>query len=101
MSDQSTNVETGLISGDDHMDLCYLPADLWQSRVPARSRDVAPRVELVGGQPMWVREGNRWGIHGSKKALGSKIPFEDVGLAEEVEPGVFRPASPKHRLEDM
>ena len=90
------------ISADDHMDLCYVPADLWQSRVPAKWREAAPRVEtLPDGRTMWVREGSHWGVHGSKKADGRKVAFDAVGLPEEPEPGVFRPASPRHRLEDM
>ena len=91
-----------LISADDHMDLCYVPPDLWQSRVAARWSDRAPRVEtLPDGKTMWMREGSAWGIYGSKRADGRKVTFDDVGLPEEPEPGVFRPSSTKHRLEDM
>jgi len=91
-----------LISCDDHMDLCYVPADLWLSRVASKWRSAAPRVvTLETGKTMWVREENNWGIYGSKKADGRKVPFDMVGLSEEVEPGVFRPSSAEHRLEDM
>ncbi len=91
-----------LISCDDHMDLCYVPADLWQSRVASKWRGGAPRVvTLKTGKTMWVREEINWGIYGSKKADGRKTPFDLAGLSEEVEPGVFRPSSARHRLEDM
>jgi predicted TIM-barrel fold metal-dependent hydrolase len=93
---------TGLISGDDHMDLCYVPPDVWQERIPARWREEAPRVvRLDGGRTVWVKEGRTWGIWGSKKADGRKVPFDAIGLAEEPEPGVFRASSPKYRLQDM
>src|SRR5262249_815002 len=32
-----------LISADDHLDLQYLPADLWTARLPKSLRDRAPR----------------------------------------------------------
>ena len=35
-----------LLSADDHMDLCYLPPDLWQTRLPQAWRDAAPRVVM-------------------------------------------------------
>jgi hypothetical protein len=27
------------VSGDDHMDLTYIPAQMWQERVPAKLKD--------------------------------------------------------------
>jgi predicted TIM-barrel fold metal-dependent hydrolase len=94
--------DEGLYSSDDHMDLCYVPASMWQERVAAKWRGEAPRVERSkDGKTMWMREGRPWGIQGSKKADGRKVVFDDVGLAEEPEPGVFRAASAKYRLEDM
>ena len=102
MTPTTPTVETGLISGDDHMDMCYVPKDLWQSRVPQKWRSEAPEVvTLDNGRPMWVKEGRAWGSWGSKKADGRKVPFDAAGLEEEPEPGVFRPSSPKYRLADM
>ena len=34
-----------LISGDNHIDLTYLPPDLWSSEVPTKWKLLAPRVE--------------------------------------------------------
>ena len=34
-----------LISGDNHIDLTYCPADLWSSQAPAKWKRLAPRVE--------------------------------------------------------
>ena len=33
-----------IISTDDHIDLQWLPKDLWQKRVPAQWRERAPKV---------------------------------------------------------
>ncbi|MGE4653422.1 MAG: amidohydrolase family protein [Myxococcota bacterium] len=102
MNPPNSKPEEMLISCDDHMDLCYVPADLWQSRVASNWQDSAPRVEtLESGKTMWVREGKHWGIYGSKKADGRKVPFDLAGLSEEMEPGVFRPSNAHYRLEDM
>jgi predicted TIM-barrel fold metal-dependent hydrolase len=99
---QSSVGPEGLFSSDDHMDLCYVPPTLWQEGVAAKWKGEAPRVEKNDeGKTVWVREGRPWGTYGSKKADGRKVVFDDLGLAEEPEPGVFRPASAKYRLEDM
>jgi hypothetical protein len=34
-----------LISGDNHIDLTYLPPDLWSSEAPNKWKQLAPRVE--------------------------------------------------------
>lgn len=93
------------VSGDDHMDLAYIPAQLWQERVPAKFRDQAPRVEDTPQGRRWVCEGQPWpfGDHGTMRraagVLTGAIPR--AGVVEEPEPGVFRPSTPKYRLEDM
>jgi len=93
---------TWLYSSDDHLDLCYVPPGTWQERVAAKWKDAAPKVQRdAQGRTVWFREGRPWGVQGSKKADGRKVVFDDLGLAEEPEPGVFRAASPKYRLEDM
>jgi predicted TIM-barrel fold metal-dependent hydrolase len=96
------NPDTALYSSDDHMDLSYVPQTLWQDRVAARWKDAAPKVvEVKSGRLMWFREGRPWGAQGSKRSDGRKVIFDDVGLLEEPEPGIFRAASAKYRLEDM
>ncbi len=102
MNGTAPTVDTGLISADDHMDLNYVPRDLWQSRVPSKWRAEAPRVVATDkGQLVWVREDRPWSTYGSKTADGRKTPFPSIGLTEEVEPDVWRPSSVKYRLEDM
>ena len=43
-----------LISADDHMDLNYLPRDLWVKRLPRKWRSLAPTVENTPKGPFWV-----------------------------------------------
>ena len=90
-----------LVSSDDHIDLCYVPRDLWQSRLPAELREAGPKVVDTPTGPVWMREGTPWGIWGSKRADGRKVVFDDLGISEEAEPGVWRAASARYRLEDM
>src|SRR5215204_903174 len=45
-----------LVSVDDHL---YEPPDLWQDRVPAKYRDVAPRVERTDDGEFWLYEDTR------------------------------------------
>ena len=42
-----------LISGDNHIDLTYCPADLWSSQAPAKWKKLAPRVEERNDGQHW------------------------------------------------
>lgn len=90
-----------IISSDDHIDLTYLPPDLWQSRLPAQFRDRGPRVEQGPTGLIWVREGRRWGFWGSKRPENQIIIFDKAGVDEQPEPGVWRATNPRYRLQDM
>jgi predicted TIM-barrel fold metal-dependent hydrolase len=90
-----------LISCDDHLDLQYLPADLWTERLPAKLRDRAPRVEERDGRLVWVCEGDVWGRWaGTPQPSGPKATFNafDRGGVDESE---RRPARAELRLADM
>jgi predicted TIM-barrel fold metal-dependent hydrolase len=95
-----------LISCDDHMDLGQLPADLWQTRLPAEFRDRAPYVGERDGQAVWMCDGKVWGTWGGKPpATGNDRPvkalynsFDRAGMYDQSE---RRPANAKLRLEDM
>jgi predicted TIM-barrel fold metal-dependent hydrolase len=91
------------VSGDDHMDLNYIPARLWQERVPAKFRDDAPRVEETHEGRRWICEGKTWGLgnYGTQKRGVISGAITRAGLEEEPEPWVFRPSTPKYRIEDM
>ncbi len=42
-----------LISGDNHIDLTYCPADLWSAQAPAKWKKLAPRVEERNDGQHW------------------------------------------------
>jgi predicted TIM-barrel fold metal-dependent hydrolase len=92
-----------IISADDHIDLMWLPKDLWQTRVPAALRGRAPKVVDGADGPSWVCDGNRWGDWGGRLgaagALGGRRGALERGGV--LEPGVLRPTTTKLRLTDM
>ena len=51
-----------LISGDNHIDLTYLPTDLWSSRAPAKWKLLVPRVEELEDGLHWFVEGQDQGM---------------------------------------
>jgi predicted TIM-barrel fold metal-dependent hydrolase len=68
-----------LISGDNHIDLTYLPPDLWSSQAPARWRLMVPRVEEL-------EDGLHWFVEGQDQGM-----WNGVGpLFRKYQPGVFR-----------
>ena len=92
-----------IISADDHIDMQWLPRDLWQKRVPAAWRARAPRVVETDAGPYWVcgeERGDPWG--GRKGVAGSmggrRLALEKGGV---LEPGVLRPTTTALRLADM
>jgi hypothetical protein len=46
--ERRTTVTYTMISADDHIDLGYLPRDLWTDRLPKSLRERAPHVEDRG-----------------------------------------------------
>ena len=79
-----------LISADDHIDIHTLPADLWQTRLPARLRDRGPRVVETEDGPFWESEGRVVSPHGRKEA--GMLAADRFG---------FRPSRPEERIEDL
>ena len=91
--------QTGIISADDHMDLNELPADLWQTRLPAKFKDAAPKVVVDPERgPVWEGDGARWGPHGPGRPGSMPGLFERAGIEGDWS---VRPSNPKLRLEDM
>jgi len=78
-----------IVSADDHMEVCFLPADLWTSRLPRALRDIGPRVVNVGGGPEWRCEDAGWG------PWGRSLPELSVRTDG------FTPGDPNDRLRDM
>jgi uncharacterized protein len=94
-------MEYSLISADDHIDLGYLPPDLWTARLPQRLRERAPHVEDPGApNEMWMCEGENWGDYRSARYLARRdrsVSAMDRGKV--AEPG--RPTNPEKRFADM
>jgi uncharacterized protein len=92
-----------MISVDDHIDLQYVPRDVWTTRLPERLRDRGPQVvELDDGTSAWVCDGDDWGRWAGGRRSSAKRSYqtalERAGLDEE---GVLRPTEPELRLTDM
>ena len=92
-----------IISADDHIDLAWLPTDLWQKRVPAGWRERAPKVVETADGPWWVCGERQWdpwgGRRGAAGAMGGRRHALDRGGV--LEPGVLRPTTTALRLADM
>lgn len=94
------------ISCDDHLDLQYLPEDLWTSRVARQDHARAPHIEERDGRPVWVTEGQVWGRWaGRPRAAGVPKPAAPIITALD-RAGIDdlserRPAVAKLRLQDM
>ena len=92
-----------MISVDDHIDLQYVPRDVFATRLPERLRERGPRVvELDDGMLAWMCDGRslgRWaGGRRSTAKRSYQTALERAGLDEE---GVLRPTEPELRLTDM
>jgi len=93
-----------MISVDDHIDMQYLPRDLWTSRLPAKLRERGPHVVETDTAYQWVCDGKSWGGWAGGKPKGPpvqryfKTALEKGGVYE---PGVLRPTIADLRLQDM
>jgi len=89
-------------SADTHLDLKWMPADLWQKRLPTKFREKGPRVVSEGGSSHWVWEGKKQG----ESAVGtvesenfSESVFSKGGVS--LAPGALPPSDPKIIIEHM
>src|SRR5262245_64572210 len=89
------------ISADDHIDLRWLPRDLWTTRLPARLRDRGPRVIENEKGAFWTWEGQTFSPHGyytAAQGSGAMWAIERGGVMRE---GELRPTTAELRLTDM
>jgi len=89
------------ISADDHIDLRWLPKDLWTERLPARLREQGPRVIDTDKGAYWTWEGQTLSPHGyytAAQGSGAMWAIERGGVMRE---GELRPTTPSLRLSDM
>jgi predicted TIM-barrel fold metal-dependent hydrolase len=97
------NMDYQMISVDDHIDLGYLPKDLWSERLPKSLRERGPRVmETESGASVWVCDGQNWGRWAGGRwvdeARSYQTALERAGVEKE---GVLRPTTAHLRLNDM
>ena len=57
-------MDYSLVSGDSHIDLSWLPGDLFVDNAPAHLKDSVPRVVDTDEGPRWMAEGNELGVAG-------------------------------------
>jgi predicted TIM-barrel fold metal-dependent hydrolase len=89
------------ISADDHIDLRWLPKDLWSERLPARLRERGPRVVENDNGSYWTWEGKTFSPHGyytAAQGSGAMWAIERGGVMRE---GELRPTTAALRLTDM
>jgi predicted TIM-barrel fold metal-dependent hydrolase len=99
------------ISADCHIDLGWLPPDLFTSNASAALRDRMPYVEDGPDGPRWTTKGGAsLGLACSVGSVGAKlVPGQNrrvdimaaTGLYADGRKGIRRPSDPKRRLEDM
>ncbi len=90
-----------MISADDHIDIGYLPGDLWTQRLPRSLAERVPHVEERGSQDLWVCDGHiwtewragRWFDDPKRRKIALDRAFSDNFTR--------RPTTPELRLEDM
>lgn len=95
------NIQTRFISADDHIDLRWLPKDLWTERLPANLRESGPRVVETDKGECWTWEGQIFSPHGyytAAQGSGAMWAIERGGVMRE---GELRPTTAESRLTDM
>ena len=79
-----------LISGDNHIDLTYLPPDLWSSQAPNKWKLLAPRVEEMDDGLHWFVDAAYLGVSEPSASLLWKLQpgkhiiraVDDLGRAD-------------------
>lgn len=94
--------EYRFFSADSHLDLKWMPADLWTDRLPSKFRDRAPKVISENGKTFWTWEGKQQGesgVGGSSSENFSESVFSRVDLP--LEKGCLPPSDPQVFLKHM
>jgi predicted TIM-barrel fold metal-dependent hydrolase len=100
-----------VISADGHIDLIWLPPDLFTANASAHLRDRLPYVEEGPDGPHWVaRNGAKFGLVNGMGSAGRKyVPGQihrsdrmaSTGLYEDGKKGIRRLTDPELRLKDQ
>ena len=105
-------MEYKVISADCHIDLSWLPADLFLSRAPARLKESMPRVVETERGRWWQVNGTDImrvagsGLSGTGERYESGVSLhldkmEEYGFFSDGAKGLFHPTTPELRLQDQ
>lgn len=97
----ASEIQYRFISADDHIDLRWLPKDLWTERLPARLRERGPRVVETEKGAHWTWEGQMFSPHGYYTAAEGSGAMWAIERAGVMRPGELRPTTAELRLADM
>src|SRR6185436_10963168 len=99
------------ISADCHLDMIWLPPDLFTSEAPAHLKDRMPHVVDSPEGPKWVTKSGATfgyvagvGSGGTKYVPGSQLRVDvmaSTGLYTDGEKGIRRPGDPHLRVKEM
>ena len=99
-------MEYNLISADSHIDMTWLPGDLFVENGPTHLKEIMPKVVETDEGPRWVTEGRELGVYGGL-GFGFSAPrrgrtrqvdkMYDAGYYE----GGPHPINQELRLKDM
>jgi predicted TIM-barrel fold metal-dependent hydrolase len=93
-----------MISADDHLDLGFLPKDLWTERLPRKFQERSPQVVERDGGDFWVCDDQVWGDWRGG-AWWSRQRDRNIVYAlnrgDVAQDNVLRPSTPNLRLADM
>ena len=103
-------MEYNLVSADSHVDMSWLPGDLFVEAGPAHLKDKMPRVEETPDGRRWVTEGEVLGVAGGL-GTGFMAPLKgrlrrmdlmmEAGFLDGMAEEKYHPTDPELRLRDM
>ena len=99
-------MEYKLISGDSHIDMTWMPGNLFVENAPGKFKNAVPRVVETNEGPHWFAEGKDLGVYGGL-GFGFKKPERDAAkhIDRMYEAGFYEggphPTTPELRLRDM
>lgn len=99
-------MEYKVISADSHIDISWMPGNLWIENSPASLRDQVPRVVETKDGPRWIAEGKELGAFGSRGTGFQKVQKGAIGRIDKMfnagfYDGQAHPTTPELRLKDM
>ena len=109
--ERGNNMQYRRISADCHLDMPWMPPDLFISEARRELKDRMPYVEEGPDGPHWItKAGVNMGLVGGIGSVGGKfVPGQnyrvdkmaETGLYEDGKKGVRRPGDPDQRIKDM